>query len=60
MDLRHSLDPIDKISPNNNERVAVGLTDRQHQKNVSVMSEMLSRLYEFLNRTAVIPDGHPR
>jgi hypothetical protein len=51
MDLRHSLDPIDKISPNNNEVVAV--TNPQHQKKVSVMSEMLSRLYEFLNRTAV-------
>jgi len=54
MDLRHSLDPIDKISPWNNEVVAV--TNPQHQKNVSVVSEMLSRLYEFLNRTAVIPN----
>ena len=51
MDLRHSLDPIDKISPENNEVVAV--PDPRHQKNVSVMSEVLSRLYEFLNRTAV-------
>ena len=47
-DLRHSLDPIDKISPESNERVAVD--SASHQKNVSVMSEMLSRLYKHLDR----------
>jgi hypothetical protein len=48
MDLRHSLDPIDKISPECNERVAVN--NMVHQKNVSVMSEMLIRLYGYLIR----------
>ena len=46
LDLRHSLDPIDKISPTCNERVAIN--DPIHQKNVSVMSEMLTRLYNHL------------
>jgi hypothetical protein len=46
MDLRHSLDPIDKISPACNEPVAVN--NIVHQKNVSVMSEMLVRLYSYL------------
>ena len=50
MDLRHALDPIDKIAPANNERVAV--IDPLHQKNVSVMSEMLARLYRYLDKTA--------
>jgi hypothetical protein len=50
MDLRHSLDPIDKISPESNERVAVD--SASHQKNVSVMSEILSRLYKHLDRTS--------
>jgi len=48
MDLRHSLDPIDKISEENRERVAV--PDPFHQKRVSVISEMLSRLYKYLNK----------
>jgi hypothetical protein len=48
MDLRHSLDPIDKISPGCNESVAVN--NMVHQKNVSVMSEMLVRLYSYLIR----------
>jgi hypothetical protein len=46
VDLRHSLDPIDKISPGCNELVAVN--NPVHQKNVSVMSEMLLRLYNYL------------
>jgi hypothetical protein len=50
MDLRHSLDPIDKISPESNEKV--GVTNPQHQKAVSVMSEILVRLYKYLNATA--------
>ena len=49
-DLRHSLDPIDKISPQSNEHPAVD--SGSHQKNVSVMSEMLSRLYKHLDRTS--------
>jgi hypothetical protein len=48
IDLRHSLDPIDKLSPESNEFVAV--PDPFHQKRVSVMSEMLSRLYKYLNQ----------
>ena len=49
-DLRHSLDPIDKISPESNELVVA--KDISHQKNVSVMSEMLARLYKHLDRTS--------
>jgi hypothetical protein len=49
-DLRHSLDPIDKISPDSNELVVA--KDILHQKNVSVMSEMLARLYKHLDRTS--------
>ena len=49
-DLRHSLDPIDKISPESNEVVVAN--DILHQKNVSVMSEMLARLYKHLDRTS--------
>jgi hypothetical protein len=48
MDLRHALDPVDKIAPESNEQVAV--VDAYHQKNVSVMSEILSRLYKYLSR----------
>jgi hypothetical protein len=48
MDLRHALDPLDKIAPESNEQAAV--VDAYHQKNVSVMSEILSRLYKYLNR----------
>jgi hypothetical protein len=50
MDLRHSLEPVDKIGRQSMEAVAV--PNELHQINVSVMSEMLSRLYEYLNRTA--------
>jgi hypothetical protein len=50
MDLRHSLEPVDKIGPESVETVALPI--KQHQINVSVMSEMLSRLYMYLNRTA--------
>ena len=50
MDLRHSLEPVDKIGPESIEGVALPIT--QHQINVSVMSGMLSRLYAYLNRTA--------
>jgi hypothetical protein len=49
MDLRHSLEPVDKIGPESVETVALAI--KQHQINVSVMSEMLSRLYAYLNRT---------
>jgi hypothetical protein len=48
MDLRHALDPLDKIAPESNEQVAV--VDAYHQKNVSVMSEILSRLFKYLSR----------
>jgi hypothetical protein len=48
VDLRHALDPIDKITPESNERVA--LSNPIHQKNVSVMSEMLARLYKYLDK----------
>jgi len=50
MDLRHSLEPVDKIGSESVETVALSV--KQHQINVSVMSEMLSRLYAYLNRTA--------
>ena len=49
-DLHHSLDPIDKIAPESNERPAVD--SATHQRKVSVMSEMLSRLYRYLDRTS--------
>jgi hypothetical protein len=54
MNLRHSLDPIDKIAAENNEPFSLFAikNDFMLQKNVSVMSEMLSRLYNYLNRTA--------
>jgi hypothetical protein len=53
MDLRHFLGPIDKISEQNNEPLLQFATkDVQLQKSVSVISEMLSRLSEYLNRTA--------
>jgi hypothetical protein len=51
MDLRHSLDPIDKIDSTNNENVSV--PDQRHQKEVSVTSEILARLYKYLNETAI-------
>jgi hypothetical protein len=53
MDLRHSLDPVDKIANENNATpVQFALpTNFIHQTNVRVMSEMLSRLYVFLNKT---------
>jgi hypothetical protein len=50
MDLRHSLDPIDKIAPKNNEIVAV--VNPSHQVNVSVMSEILDRLSQYLSASA--------
>jgi hypothetical protein len=50
-DLRHSLDPLDKIAPQNQEAVAVN--DAQHPLEVSVLSEMLDRLYSFINETAI-------
>jgi len=50
MDLRHSLDPIDKLSRESIETVAT--LDEKHQMNVSILSEILSRLYAYLNRTA--------
>jgi hypothetical protein len=50
MDLRHSFEPVDKIRPESVEAVALPI--KQHEINVSVMSEMISRLYEYLNRTA--------
>jgi hypothetical protein len=49
VDLRHSLEPIDKISHESNETVAVN--DPFHQKRVSVMSEMLARLYRYLDKS---------
>jgi len=49
VDLRHSLEPIDKIGPESNEKVATN--DPFHQKRVSVMSEMLARLYRYLDRS---------
>jgi len=48
MDLRHALDPVDKIAAENVEQVAVAETS--HQINVSVMSEILARLYLHLSR----------
>lgn len=51
-DLRHSLDPLDNISPENIERIAV--LDANHQKMVSAMSEKLARLYTYLNKSMTI------
>jgi hypothetical protein len=46
IDLRHSLDPVDKIAPENVEQVKS--TERGHQTDVSLVSEILARLYKVL------------
>jgi hypothetical protein len=50
-DLRHSLDPLDKIAAESQE--AVNVPDQPHQLAVSALSEMLARLYRFLNETGI-------
>ena len=52
-DLRHSLDPLDKIA----HQEAVGVSDTQHQLEVSCLSEILARLYRFLSETAIQDGG---
>jgi hypothetical protein len=46
--LQHLLDPIDKIAPRNQETVRAN--SRTHALNVSVMSEVLDRLYNHLGK----------
>jgi hypothetical protein len=46
--LQHLLDPIDKIAPRNQETVRA--SSRTHALNVSVMSEVLDRLYNHLGK----------
>lgn len=46
-DLGHALSPIDKIDEKNQEKV-VAWKDSRHQKKVSIMSEMLDRIYQHL------------
>ena len=46
--LQHLLDPIDKIAPRNQETVRAN--SRTHAQNVSVMSEVLDRLYNHLGK----------
>jgi membrane protein implicated in regulation of membrane protease activity len=46
--LQHLLDPLDKIAPRNQETVRAN--SRTHALNVSVMSEMLDRLYIHLGK----------
>jgi hypothetical protein len=46
--LQHLLDPIDKIAPQNKETVRAN--SRTHALNVSVMSEVLDRLYNHLGK----------
>lgn len=48
MDLRHSLDPVDKVAPGNIE--SVKWQQDGHQMRVSLISEILDRVYKFLNR----------
>jgi hypothetical protein len=55
-DLRHSLDPLDKIAPESQE--AVGVSDHRHRLDVSVLSEMLTRLYKFLSETGIQDGRH--
>jgi hypothetical protein len=45
-DLRHSLDPLDKIEPYNVEAVRAKIGN--HELNVSGMSEILDRIRKFL------------
>jgi len=46
--LQHLLDPLDKIAPRNQETVRAN--SRTHALNVSVMSEVLDRLYNHLGK----------
>jgi hypothetical protein len=48
-DFKRTLNPIDKITPRNVEAVAIH--DGDHQINVSVMSEILDRLFKRLSET---------
>jgi hypothetical protein len=44
--LQHLLDPLDQIAPRNREHVRIN--SRTHALNVSAMSEVLDRLYNYL------------